>query len=43
MHHSRERYRDEILSQFDAGHEFVYQFTERTSLDGFDSQTRFAR
>ena len=40
MHHSRKRYRDQILSSFDDGREFTYRFAEHADMEGFASQTR---
>jgi hypothetical protein len=40
MHHSRERYRDQILSSFDDGREFTYRFAEHADMEDFASQTR---
>lgn len=38
--HSRERYRDQILSNFDDGREFTYRFAEHADMEDFASQTR---
>ncbi|MCI1635922.1 Fic family protein [Bifidobacterium sp.] len=39
IHHSRQRYRSEILDRFDAGQEFTYKFTSVPDMQTFESQT----